>query len=308
MHSANPIGRVAIIGFGEAGGVFGQDLAVAGMQVRVFDILFDSNRQRQPMLRKAQACGVTATRSLRDCLHKADLVISAVTASSALDVAREAGSILARGQRFLDINSVSPLTKRKAAGYIARKGARFVEAAVMSAVPKHRLQVPMLLGGPHAFEAAEYLQSIGMNAKPLSDQVGVASAVKMCCSVVIKGLEALAIESLFAARIYGAENKVLESLAASFPTMGWEDHLPDYLISRVAEHGQRRAVEMHQAAQTLQHAGVEPMMALATARRQEQLVGEMAKRRVAYNPAGQFSWRSLSDAVARPPRRARSGR
>jgi len=257
------------------------------------------------MLKKARACGVTAARGLKDCLHKAEMVISAVTASSALDVAKEAGLILGEGQLFLDINSVSPETKRKAARNIERRRARFVEGAVMSAVPKHRLQVPMLLGGPHAFETAECLQQIGMNATPFSDQLGVASAVKMCRSVVIKGLEALVIESLFAARMYGAEDKVLESLSASFPGMGWEDHLPDYLISRVAEHGHRRAVEMREVAQTLQHVGMEPVMALATAQRQQLLASEMAKRNLALDSDEQFSWRSLSDALVRPRPRSR---
>jgi len=307
MHRANTIQRVAIIGFGEAGGIFAKDLALAGREVSVFDILFNSNRQRQSMLGKAQACGVKAARSLKDCLNEAELVISAVTASSGLEVAKEAGPILGEGRLFLDINSVSPTTKRKGAAYIARKGGRFVEAAVMSAVPKQRLQVPMLLGGPHAFEAADCLKRIGMNATPLSDQLGVASAVKMCRSVIIKGLEALVIESLFAARKYGAEEKVLESLAASFPAMGWKDHLPDYLISRVAEHGHRRAMEMREVAQTLRHVGIEPVMALATAQRQEQLVGEMAKRRLALDSVERFSWRSLSDAVVRPRRRSGAG-
>jgi 3-hydroxyisobutyrate dehydrogenase-like beta-hydroxyacid dehydrogenase len=305
MHPTKSIDRVAIIGFGEAGGIFAEDLAAQGMNVSVFDILFNSKRRRQPMLKKARACGVTAARSLKDCLHQAELVISAVTASSALEVAKEAGPILSEGQLFLDINSVSPETKRKAARNIERRRARFIEAAVMSAVPKQRLQVPMLLGGPHAFETAEYLQKIGMNAKPFSDQLGVASAVKMCRSVVIKGLEALAIESLFAARMYGAEDKVIESLAASFPGMGWEDHLPDYLISRVAEHGHRRAVEMREVAQTLKHVGIKPVMALATAQCQEQLIGKMAKRRLAFDSAKRFSWRSLSDAMVSP--RWRSG-
>ena len=308
MLNAKTIDRVAIIGFGEAGGIFAKDLAAAGMHVRIFDIIFNSKPQRQPMLRKAHACGVVAAHSLKDCLNNAELVISAVTASSALDVAKEAGSILGESQLLLDINSVSPETKCKAARYFARKGARFIEAAVMSAVPKQRLQVPMLLGGPHAFETAERLQRIGMNAVPVSDELGVASAVKMCRSVIMKGLEALAIESLFAARIYGAEDRVLESLAASFPGMGWEDHLPDYLVSRVAEHGHRRAEEMREVAQTLRHVGIEPMMALATAKRQEQLVSVMARRTLAFGSGERFSWRSLSDAVARPRRRFRSGK
>jgi len=131
----NSISRVAIIGFGEAGGIFAKDLAARGIDVSVFDILFNSTRQRQPMLKKAKACGVAAARNLKECVENAELVISAVTASSDLDVARDVGRILGKGQIFLDINSVSPETKRKAAGHFARIGARYVEAAVMSPVP-----------------------------------------------------------------------------------------------------------------------------------------------------------------------------
>lgn len=308
MPSGIPISHVAIIGFGEAGGIFAHDFAARGLQVSVFDTLFHSNRHRRTMLSKAQAYGVTAADSVKHCLQKAELVISAVTASSALDVARQVGPSLAKDQFLVDINSVSPETKRKSAKYVERRGARFVEAAVMSAVPKLRLQVPMLLGGPHASGAAECLQKIGMNAKPFSDQLGLVSAVKMCRSVVIKGLEALVIESLFAARMYGADDQVLKSLAASYPGMGWENDLPDYLISRVAEHGHRRASEMNEVALTLKHVGMDPTMTLATAQRQGQLVHEMVRRGLAYNSAEPFSWHSLSEAVAHPLRRRRSGK
>ncbi|HXY10042.1 MAG TPA: DUF1932 domain-containing protein [Terriglobales bacterium] len=303
MYSAPANPRIAIIGFGEVGGIFGNDFAKRGIAVSIFDILLDSERHRQPMRAKAERCGVKAEDTLRDCLRDADLVISAVTASSALEVAEAAATILDRKQIFLDLNSVSPETKRKAAACIEqptkeKDGARFVEAAVMAGVPGKRLQVPMLLGGAHALAASELLESLGMNATALSDQIGVVSAVKMCRSVMIKGLEALAVECLFAARRYGAEQAVLESLAATYPGMGWNDRLPDYLIGRVAEHGRRRAAELREVAQTLEEVAVEPTMALAAAERQEQLVCEMAERELAVPPDDSFSWRSLADSVA----------
>ena len=90
--------------------------------------------------------------------------------------------------------------------------------------------------------------------------------------------------------------------------MGWEDHLPDYLISRVAEHCHRRAVEMRQVAQTLEQVGIEPVMSLAVAQRQQRLVDEMAKRRVGFDSARRFSWRSLSDALVDPRGRSGSGK
>jgi 3-hydroxyisobutyrate dehydrogenase-like beta-hydroxyacid dehydrogenase len=120
----------------------------------------------------------------------------------------------------------------------------------------------------------------------------------MCRSVLIKGLEALTIECLFAARKYGAEDAVLESLAATYPGMGWKDRLPDYLISRVAEHGQRRAAELREVAQTLQEVAVEPSMALAAAHCQEELAHELAESDFPLPSADQFSWRLLADALA----------
>jgi 3-hydroxyisobutyrate dehydrogenase-like beta-hydroxyacid dehydrogenase len=299
-----PIKRIAIIGFGEVGSIFGTDFAIEGIDVSVYDILLGSKGHREHMLSKARACGVRAADDLKDCVRDAEVVISAVTATSALDVARKVGPLLEANRVFLDINSVSPETKLKAAKQIERrktrsKSAHFVEAAVMEAVPRHRLKVPMLLGGAHAAEVSVRLQSIGMNPAPLSDQVGVASAVKMCRSVMIKGLEALAVECLFAARRYGAEDAVLESLAATYPSLGWKDHLPDYMISRIAEHGTRRAAEMREVAKALRSAGIKPMMTLATADRQEKLVQEMAERNFSFESSSQFSWRSLADTIAR---------
>jgi 3-hydroxyisobutyrate dehydrogenase-like beta-hydroxyacid dehydrogenase len=291
------IRQIAIVGFGEVGGIFGNDLAKQGIEVSVFDILFASPNHRQQMLAKAENCGVIAAENLGDCLRHADLVISAVTASSALEVATEAGPMLRSGQIFLDLNSISPDTKRKVASCIEPSKAQFVEAAVMAGVPAPRLKVPMLLGGPHAVEVAEGLQSIGMNATALSDQIGAASAVKMCRSVIMKGLEALAVECLFAARQYGAEDAVLQSLAATYPSLGWTDHFPDYLIARVAQHGRRRAVEMREVAQALEAVGIEPTMALATAKRQEQVVIQMEEKNLRFDGENTFSWRSLAEAI-----------
>lgn len=293
-----PIERIAIVGFGEVGGIFGRDLAERGIDVSIYDILLHSPAARETMLSKARDCRVPARESLRDCLRDAELVISAVTASSAADVAEESAAILATGQVYLDINSVSPKTKSRMAERIGRGKGRFVEAAVMAAVAPQRLKVPMLLGGPHAAELAPRLAALSMNATPVSERVGVPSAVKMCRSVVIKGLEALVVESMFAARRYGAEDAVLKSLAATFPDMGWHADLPDYLISRVAEHGRRRAAEMREAAEAVREVGIEPHMARATAERQDWLVDEIAERQVDARTGKKFSWRALADAIA----------
>jgi 3-hydroxyisobutyrate dehydrogenase-like beta-hydroxyacid dehydrogenase len=296
--AAESFRKIAIIGFGEVGGIFGRDLADRGLDVATFDILFDAPASREAMLAKARACGVRACESAGDCLRGRELIISAVTATSATELAEEAASMLAAGQIFLDINSVSPETKSRMADYFEASRGEFVEAAVMAAVAPRRLKVPMLLGGRYAAEIEPRLAATGMNGKAVSARVGIASATKMCRSVIIKGLEALAVESMFAARRYGAEDAVLASLAATYPQMGWDRDLPDYLISRVAEHGRRRAAEMREAAQAVGDAGIEPHMARATAARQDWLVDEIAAHGIQHHAREDFSWRELADAIS----------
>jgi len=304
----NPIRRVALIGFGEVGGIFGYDFAAAGLDVCAFDILLNVESSRPAMLAKARGASALPCDTLEEAVRGADLAISAVTASSAADAARSAAPFLRGGQIYLDINSVSPDTKQEIARTLGETPATFVEAAVMAAVAPQRLKVPMLLGGAEAAAAAGRLQAIGLNVKPISDRVGVASAIKMCRSIIIKGLEAITVESMFTARRYGAEKQVLDSLAATFPGMAWDAALPDYLISRVAEHGKRRAAEMREAAQAVADAGLEPLTALATAQRQDWLVQTIAEHALAVPNGKAFSWRGLADAIAeaRSPRKKSS--
>jgi 3-hydroxyisobutyrate dehydrogenase-like beta-hydroxyacid dehydrogenase len=297
--NGKPIRQIALIGFGEVGGIFGQDFAAAGLRVSTYDVLLNAEPARSAMLAKAKGANVRACDTLEEAVRGADLVISAVTASSAAGVAIGAAPLLRAGQIYLDINSVSPDTKLSIARSLGASPATFVEAAVMAPVAPQRIKSPMLLGGADAASAAERLGAIGMNVKPISERVGVASAIKMCRSIIIKGLEAITVESMFTARRYGAEKQVLESLAATYPGMGWDGALPDYLISRVAEHGKRRAAEMREAAQAVADAGLEPLTALATAQRQDWLAHVIADFSLAFPKGEKFVWQELADAIAK---------
>jgi len=288
---------IAIIGFGEAGGILGAELAKKGCAVRAYDILLDDPATRDAMAKKAAAAGVAAAGSHPAAVKGADLVISSVTAGCAVDVAKAFAPHGARGQVFLDINSISPEAKRGNARSVEAGGADYVEAAVMAAVPPKGLKVPMLLGGPRAKEVAAALNAIGFATDVAGDAVGVASAIKMCRSVMIKGLEALTVECLMSARRYGAEKEVLASLAGTFPGMGWDKDLPNYLISRVAEHGRRRAAEMREVAATLTDGGIAPRMAAPTAELHDWFVEALAAAGAAWKSDGAFDWRKAVDAL-----------
>jgi 3-hydroxyisobutyrate dehydrogenase-like beta-hydroxyacid dehydrogenase len=120
------IARVALIGFGEAGGVLGEALAQRGVAVSTYDILIEADDSRSALLQKAALAGVSCCASLRGAVQSAELVISAVTAGSSGEVAQDAAAALCAGQAYLDINSVSPATKLANSRLIERSGADFI--------------------------------------------------------------------------------------------------------------------------------------------------------------------------------------
>ncbi|RJP63464.1 MAG: NAD(P)-dependent oxidoreductase [Comamonadaceae bacterium] len=259
------IASVGLVGYGEVGRIFSAGLIAAGVpSVSAWDLKFDGAAARDEALAHAAQHGVHACGGLADLCQRSTLLISAVTASNTLAVAQAVSTHIRPGGFFLDLNSASPGTKQQAAALVDAAGGRYVEAGVMTSVPPHGLRVPMLLGGVHAPELAAQLSDWGMDATVVSERIGVASATKMCRSVMIKGLEALVLESYTTARHYGVEDAMIATLQETFPGIDWPPQ-GAYFFSRVARHGQRRAEEMREAAHTVREAGFEPCMAEAIA-------------------------------------------
>lgn len=262
------IKRICLLGFGEVGQRLAADLAARkAWQLTAFDLKFDqvssSPRQAVERLSFVKPCA-TATEGAANC----QLIISAVTAAETLAAAQSVRPALEPGCCFLDLNSVSPATRLRAAESVEQHGARYVEAAVMSAIEPNGMASPVLLGGPHAQRWIEPLRALGFSGtKFFSAELGKASATKMCRSILIKGTEALLMESLLAARHYGVELDVLASLGDQLPSLDWLTK-SRYMISRSLQHGARRAEEMREVKQTVSEAGIEPLMSDACAKRQ----------------------------------------
>jgi 3-hydroxyisobutyrate dehydrogenase-like beta-hydroxyacid dehydrogenase len=259
--------KIALIGYGEVGRILAEDLRVQGLEVTAFDLKLQREATATPLREHAAAHGVRLADGPAPAVAGAELVISAVTASQTVAVAQAAAPGLASGTFFLDFNSASPGAKAEAAQAVNAAGGRYVEGAVMTSVPPYRIRVPLLLGGPQAAALAPLLNAMGFDAKVASEQLGVASATKMCRSIMIKGLEAMVIESFTTARHYGVEDAVIASLQETFPGIDWENQ-GAYFFQRVIEHGRRRSEEVREVAQTVREAGLEPWSAAGTAERQ----------------------------------------
>jgi 3-hydroxyisobutyrate dehydrogenase-like beta-hydroxyacid dehydrogenase len=289
--------HIGMVGYGEVGKIFTAGLKDRVAGISAWDLTFEAPAVREVQRAHAAQAGVAACASMAALCGRADLVISAVTASNTLAVAQEAAAHVRRGTVFLDLNSASPGTKQQAAALIDAAGGHYVEAGVMTSVPPYGIRVPMLLGGARAAELAGVLAGWGMDAKAVSEQLGVASAIKMCRSVMIKGLEALVIESYTTARAYGVEDHVLPTLAETFPSIDWEKQ-GAYFFSRVVQHGQRRAEEMREAANTVREAGggFAPFMASAISDKQ-QWVADQARAGVFAGLGKDARWQDYADRL-----------
>jgi 3-hydroxyisobutyrate dehydrogenase-like beta-hydroxyacid dehydrogenase len=288
--------RIGIIGFGEVGRIVGTALVAQGAEwVGTYDLLLADPRTAGGIEAEARTAGVKVAPDVDALMAESELVLSAVTASQTTAAAQSAVRAIRPGTWFIDFNSASPGAKSACAALIDAAGGRYVECAVMNSVPPYGIRVPMLIGGPHAAAVHPVLGKLGFAAEICDERVGVASAIKMCRSVVIKGMESIFVESLMTARHYGVEAPVLASLQETFPTIDWEEQA-SYFFSRVAQHGKRRAEEMREAAATVREGGLAPHMAAATAERQ-QWMADRKQTAGLVDVAKGANWREYADRL-----------
>ena len=265
--------EIFLLGFGEAGQAFAKGWSenCPDLSLRSYDLKLDTGDDGLE--------AAAATFSVRLVDHDnagfADVehVVSLVTADQALIAAERAASFLGPGQMFWDLNSVAPGTKRAAARAVRARGAAYMDVGVLSPVHPKLHKSPLALAGPVTDASNAALALMGLQAEHLSDHIGDAAALKLLRSVIIKGIESLIVECTEGGHATGLTEKVLASLAPSFPGIDWPKRA-DYVLERLVGHAARRAAEMRQATTFLEEIGVAPIMAQATAERLEKTARE----------------------------------
>lgn len=197
------VSAVAIIGYGEVGRAFGQHISESATRVIYID----------PALRNADVekrCEIY--RELPGELSEFDLVLAAVPSSACLKVAQEATK---RPGHFVyvDLSSSAQPVMRDCAALFEGVEARFVDAAIMGSVDLAGADAPITLAGPHAGTAAAMLCSLGFNATALPGTVaGDASGLKLLRSILMKGIEALAVECFATSERMGLADRLRDNL------------------------------------------------------------------------------------------------
>jgi 3-hydroxyisobutyrate dehydrogenase-like beta-hydroxyacid dehydrogenase len=237
-------------------------MVARGVDVCAYDILLEQEGGLERL--RARAGGTTVRfLTVDEMALQVDYVLSTAATDVAVEIARTWAAHLGPGQTFIDMNSTAPQTKVAIGEAIAPSGAAFVEGAIMGAVGATGADTRILIGGPHAADAAAVLREAGLNAECYSEHVGRASTFKMLRSVLSKGLEALLIEFMVAARRAGMADELWDELVKMTTRVPFERTAANWVQTHAVAY-ERRYHEMVQVAETLQGLEVEPTITAAT--------------------------------------------
>jgi 3-hydroxyisobutyrate dehydrogenase-like beta-hydroxyacid dehydrogenase len=198
-------------------------------------------------------------------LTQAKTVLSTVTTDVALAAAKACVPHLHGGHVFIDLNATSPAIKRAVADALAPTGADFVEGAILGAIGVTGAQTRILVCGNKAAWAAEEMSRLGLNVGFYGTEIGRASTFKLLRSVFSKGMEALLLESLLAARRAGVEDDIWREIITTLDERPFAEVGGNWMRTHGSAHA-RRYHEMVQVEELLRELDLEPLLTAATTR------------------------------------------
>ena len=216
-------------------GAMGSALADA-LDTRVVATLEGRSERTRALAARARRLELLPT--VGDVLQTADVVLSVAPPGEAEAIGsavRSAGETL-----FADLNAVSPET--------ARRIGPDVDGAISGPPPWRDRTTRLYLSGPRAGEVAA-LPWTRVEVVVVGDEIGTASAVKMCTASVYKGTVALLAQALMTARENGVLRHVLDDLGELTDEAGSS-------IARATTKAERYVPEMREIAATQDAAGL----------------------------------------------------
>lgn len=243
---------VGLLSPGDMGHTTGEVLHQNGLRVLT---CLAGRSERTRML--AQKAGFEDTPDLETLVRSVDMLLCILVPSEALGVARKvADAVRATGADLLyvDCNAVSPQTTREIGRVIEAAGARYADGGIIGPPPKKPGTTRFYTSGPGAEEFAQ-LNQYGLDVRVLPGEAGQASGLKMCFAAMTKGLQALGMELMIAARAMGLEEALKAEQQGSLDgVIRWMEGASP----RMPPKAYRWVGEMEEIAATFEQLGMTP--------------------------------------------------
>lgn len=169
------------------------------------------------MRTRGLAHGLELLPDLAEVVRTADVVISVCPPASAGQVLADViGAAGDTRPLLVDLNAVSPDTMAGLDDQARGAGFDLVDGSISGGPPRPGGDTMVYLSGSHA-DVLAALPAEGLRTRVVGDDVGSASAVKMCTASVYKGTTAIWAQALQTAHTLGILDVVLDDLAEEHP-------------------------------------------------------------------------------------------
>ena len=246
------LNTVGILSPGDMGHTVGNVLREN--RLRVITCLEGRSQRTRQLAEKA---GIVDVPTYPQFVTEADLILSIMVPAQAMSAASMVAGALQKVDTTLayaDCNAIAPQTVRKLGEIITSAGGTFVDASIIGPPPRTPGATRFYASGPNLDIFSE-LNNYGLDVRALGEEIGLASAIKMCYASLTKGLTALCTELLTAASVLGVSEALTAefqlSQSALFERM--ENGLPS-----MPPKARRWIGEMEEISATFAHVGLTP--------------------------------------------------
>ncbi len=259
--------KIAILGLGEAGSHFANDLVEKGVEVYGFDP--KPTRLLHPKIKLMS--------SNKEAVQEADIIFSVNLSSESESIAHEIESVLNDSQFFCEMNTSGPEKKQKIEQILLKSRVKMIDLAIMAPVPPKGVMTPLLASSKYASDFIKFIEPLHLDIHFLENsKIGDAATRKLLRSIVYKGIAAVVCEAMEAGEKFGMESYIRGQIQS---LIGGNDELIDRFVEGSRTHALRRMHEMEAVMEMLSTQSIEPIISTATRNNLEKLFHEKTNQK-----------------------------
>lgn len=239
--------KIGILHPGEMG------ISVAASAIHSGHEVYWASQQRSDKTRqRADKYNLRDVSSLSKLCQTCEVVFSVCPPHAAEDVAR---SVIEQGFKgyYLDANAISPQRTKKIGAILKSNGIRFIDGGIIGGPAWKPKETWLYLSGRDAETVANCFSSGSLETKIIGDEIGKASALKMCYAAYSKGTTALLAAVIATADSLGVREELYQQWGRDDPGFVKQ---AEGRTTRVTAKAWRFEGEMHEIASTFQEAGL----------------------------------------------------
>ncbi len=216
------------------------------------EVLYASSGRSASTQERAEWAGLTDATTPAALARHSEIVLSICPPHAARDVAT---ALAGYGGTYVDANAVAPETVREIGSLIEGGGGRMVDGGIIGGPPERPGTTRLYVSGTATDVVTDLFAGTALDVRAVGDQVGIASALKMCYAAWTKGTSALLLGIRAVAAREGVDDALLAEWAESQPSLVQRSTS----AARAAhDKGWRWRGEMEEIAATFEAAGLPP--------------------------------------------------